>query len=499
MNKAKLLKAKKFLLRKRVIIPTVLVLIFAIFSIASSGPDETISVITPVYGDLSETVRATGQVTSNTDLNLSFNSSGIVRSVKAEVGDKVKNGQILASLDQGSVLASLTQARGALAGAQARLKRTLEGNTNEEIALAQVSLDQTKKTQETLLKNAYSKFLNSTLEAIPEVETNNTTAPIISGTYTGQKEGIIKLHVYPSTGGLGFSATGLTVGSGTGNTITAQPIGDSGLYIRFPTTEGFAFTDWVINIPNRKASDYLANYNAYQAALSESQSLIDQKQAELNLKKAQARTSDVDLAEADVMSAQGQVQAAQARYEDTIVRAPSQGTITQINVKYGELTDAQKTAIVLQDVERLYVEADINESNITTVKLGQTVTISFDALGSDKIFKGTVAHIDPSSVTKEGVVNYKIKVSLDEKNDIIRPGMNAEITVLARTVPNVLSVPQAAVTIRDGASYVDVITNEKRKKYKEREVKTGITGDGNLIEITEGLSADERIALRSAQ
>jgi HlyD family secretion protein len=497
MNRTKIQKAKKFLLRKRIIIPAIAVLLITVIALASGGSNEEISVIAPTQGDLSETVRATGQVTSKTDLDLSFNSNGIIRSLKVDVGDKVRSGQILASLDQGSVLASLTQARGALAAAQARLKRTLEGNTNEEIRLAQVSYDQTKKTQETLIKNAYSKFLNSNLEAVPETGTDNTIAPIISGTYTGQKEGTIHVHVYPSTGGLGFSATGLAVGSGTGNTITAQPIGTSGLYIRFPTTEGFAFTDWVITIPNIKAADYLANYNTYQAALSEGQSAIDQKEAELALKKAQARSSDVDLAEADVMSAQGQVQAAQARYEDTVIRAPSNGTITKVNVKYGEQADAQKTAIVLQDVDHLYIEADINESNITTIKVGQSVVITFDALGPEKVFKGTVAQIDPSSVTTEGVVNYKIKVSLDEKNDIIRPGMNAEITVVARTIPNVLSVPKAAVTVRDGVSYVNIITNEKRKKYKEHEVKTGIVGDGNLIEITEGLTANDRIALRS--
>ena len=73
--------------------------------------------------NLKQTVLATGQATSNTDLNLSFFSSGIVRSIRVSVGDKVSRGQILATLDQGNELAALTSARGAVAGGEAKLQK----------------------------------------------------------------------------------------------------------------------------------------------------------------------------------------------------------------------------------------------------------------------------------------------------------------------------------------------------------------------------------------
>ncbi|MES2930563.1 MAG: efflux RND transporter periplasmic adaptor subunit [Patescibacteria group bacterium] len=496
MNQKKVEKAKRFFLRKRVLIPAALILLIVILLLVKGSSDDTISVVSPTIGDLSQTVRATGQVTSKTDINLSFNSSGMVRSLKVETGDKVKSGQILASLDQGSVLASLTQARGALAAAEARLKRTLEGSSNEEIALAQITYDQTKKTQETLVKNAYYNLLNSTPEAVPITTTNDYAAPVISGTYNLNKEGIIRIKTYINSGGSSsFTVSGLTVGTGIATTMIPQPIGDSGLYITFPSSTDTNLTEWVVAIPNKKAANYLSNLNAYEAAVTQGELLVDQKEAELALKKAEARGSDVDLARADITSAQGQVQAAQARYEDTIIRAPSDGTITDVAVKYGEQTDSQKTAIVLQDVDHLYIEADINESNIATVKLGQSVDIIFDAFGNEKKFTGSVAQINPSSVAADGVVNYKIKVSVNESDDAIRPGMNAEITITALTKENVLSVPRASVTVRDNVSYVNVITNEKRKTYEEREITTGLVGDGNLVEIQSGLSADDRIAL----
>ena len=137
----------------------------------------------------------------------------------------------------------------------------------------------------------------------------------------------------------------------------------------------------------------------------------------------------------------------------------------------------------------------INEANIAHLKIGQSVSITFDAFGTSKKFTGIIAHIDPSADTNGGVVNYKIKVSIDGKDGTIRPGMNANIDVLAGEMKGVLSIPYAAVTKKDGKSFVNVLTDEKKKKYTEREIQTGFVGDNNLVEITSGLSANEKIAL----
>lgn len=486
---------KKYYKKKRFWAILILGVLFLSFLIKPSSPSVNIALDTARYVDLKQTVLATGQVTSNTDLNLSFNSSGIVKSLKVKVGDQVKKGDILATIDQGQALASLTQARGAYASAEARLKRILE---NEEVSIAQVNFDQTKITQEILVKNAYNKLLNSTLEALPKNGTNNYTAPTITGTYNLAKEGVINLDVYKtSEGGIGFNLSGLVQGSGVGNTITPQPIGNSGLYITFPSDATENLEDWVIDIPNKKGSSYLANYNAYQEALATRDSELDKKGTELALKKAKSEGSDIDLAKADIISAQGQLQAAQAKYEDTVIRAPADGTITNIDVKLGELSEVQKPVIVLQDVSNLYIEAKINESNIANVKLGQKVSITFDAFGSNRTFEGAVTHIDPSATITDGIVNYKINTSINSNDKEIRAGMNADISILALEKNHVLVIPKASINTIDGKVTVNVITDKKRKKYEEREVEVGMTGDGNLIEIKSGLIDGEDIAIIS--
>ena len=484
---------KKYSKKKRTWAILIIVIIFLVFALKPDSSSLNVTTDTARYVDLKQTVLATGQVTSNTDLDLSFNSSGIVKSLKVKVGDEVKAGDILATIDQGGVFASLTQARGALAAAEARLKRIQE---NEEVTLAQVNLDQTKIIQDTLVKNAYVKLLNSTPEAILKEGGNNYEAPTISGSYILNKEGIINLDIYASQDGYSFNASGLTSGSAAANTLTPQPIGNSGLYITFPESNN-SNLKWVITIPNKKAANYITNYNAYNEVVNQAQSEIDKRTTELTLKKAKSTGSDIDLARADVVQALGQLQGAQAKYEDTIIRAPAPGTITKIDIKLGELSEVQKPVITLQDVSNLYVEAKINESSIANIKLGQKVSMTLDAFGSSRVFDGSVVHIDPSATTTDGIVNYKIKSSIINLDSAIRSGMNADINILTAEKSHVIVIPKAAIVQKDGKMYVNIITDMKRKKYEEKEVSTGLLGDGNLIEITIGLSDGEAIAIIS--
>ncbi len=487
---------KKYYKKKRFWAILIIVSIFIFVSLKPDAPTESIALDQARFVDLKQTVLATGQVTSNTDLDLSFNSTGIVKALKVKVGDSVKKGDILATIDQGSVLATLTQARGALAAAQARYKKVTEGS---DVALAEIALEQARITENTLVENAYQRLLNSTPEALPQNGSNDYNPPTISGTYSLGKEGTILLKTYASgsESGYSFNLSGLVSGSGNVTTTTPQPLGNSGLYIRFPATNNGEITEWVITIPNKKASDYLTNYNAHQEAVTHARSSIDQKTADLALKKAQAAGSDIDLARADIISAQGQVQAAQAKYEDTVIRAPADGTITNIDIKLGELSESQKPIITLQDVSNLYVEAKINESSIANLKLGQKVTMTFDAFGSGRTFEGSVVHIDPGATTTDGIVNYKIKSSIASLDPAIRAGMNADINILTAEKSHVLVIPKAALFMEGGTMYVNVVTDKKRKKYEKEAVQTGLTGDGNLIEITSLLSEGQDIAIVS--
>jgi HlyD family secretion protein len=413
-------KARTWSLRRKIFYG-VLVLFAVLLFLKFFGNNSTQSFVydTVVRTDLLQSIKATGKVTSKTDLSLSFSSSGVVRSVRVEVGQEVYKGQILANLDQASELAEVTSARGALAAAQAKYAKINNSYTPEEISLAQVLLDNAKKDYE-----------NTKIQQDLIVDNAYTTAKYLSRTSDEAK------------------------------------------------------------INDFKYENALKTRTSTLASL---QATINQRQSELNIKLANANTADVDLAQADILQAEGKLEGALAKLEDTIIRAPANGTITRVDTKIGELSQANKEVIVLQDVSNLYIESSINEANIANVKLDQPVRFTFDSM-PDRQFDGTVVHIDPSATTDDGVVNYKIKSSIPNNDASIRVGMNANIVIVAGEKKGVLALPKEAVIVVDGKNVVKSVINEKKNKFKDVEVSTGFLGDGNLLEIVSGLSEGDRIA-----
>jgi len=355
-------KIIKILEKPKTIIPIILViaLIVGIFAYRYVGIAPKVSID---YKDANNSFQLSGDSLENykdgEDVSLAFPKSGRISNVDVNTGDIVHKGQILAEIASIDAEGAVSQATGALEVAKANYEKILNGATGADIDVLKVAvsraennLEKTKSTQDTLVQNAYYNLLNSTSEAVPADGTSDYVAPTISGSYSLGKEGAINLESYYSTNGTSFKVTGLTSGSGTSNSIISQPIGDSGLYIKFPSTTNISVTNWVINIPNKKASNYLANYNAYQAALktqsqavSSATSDLEQAQATLTAKQATARPEDVAIAKAQVDSATGALQIAQGAYNNNFIYAPADGVITVVNVKIGEISNMNQKAV----------------------------------------------------------------------------------------------------------------------------------------------------------
>ena len=482
------------------------VLALVLVKIFTGGAKETITLIPVTQGDLKQTVLSTGQVTSQTDLGLSFSLSDTVSALPAKVGSKVYKGQMLVMLDNRDEYAALVSAK-------AGYQKVLDGASNEEVAVAEAalksaesSLENVRNTQATLVANARRAYLNTDLTPAAPVLGSSGTAPTVTGTYVGEAEGDYVITPRGTSTGGYFTYTGVESGTGSISTTAPSALGTKGLFIQFPTS--FSVSSdvvWTVSLPNIKSSEYLVDYNGYQSALrtrdsaiAAAEAAVNEAKASLALKKAAARQADKDEAYSKVL-------VAQAAYENTILRAPADGTIVAVDTKLGERVEPQKTVVTLQDVTNLYVEANINETSISKVVLGQQVRMTLDAFGPDVAFTGKVIHIDPSSTTTDGVVNYKIKASIEAPacsgtdckplKDMIRPGMNANMDILAWDRPNVIAIPKAAITTVDGKSTVNVITNEKKKKYTPRDITIAAEGDGNMVEVTTGLVAGDIVAL----
>lgn len=234
---------------KAVILVVLIVLVGGYFTLSHKKP--AYQFITVEKGSITESVSLTGNTTPLQNVSLTFGSSGIVSHIYSALGKKVYSGQVLAEQNISDLIAQLHNAQAGLTIAK------------EHVNASKNNVANVTAQQDVLIKTAYQNLLNSTLEAVPSDNTKDYAAPTISGNYILGKEGTIHLHYYYSSGGISFEISGLTTGTGMNNNNISEPIGDSGLYIKSTSTI-VNTADWVIEIPNKKASNYLTNYNAYQ-------------------------------------------------------------------------------------------------------------------------------------------------------------------------------------------------------------------------------------------
>ncbi len=484
---------KIFYSRKKIFWPSVIVLfVLIIIVLQNNGNTNQIQQIS--YGSYEKTIEATGEVTSEIDLILPFKKSGTVKNINVVVGDLVKQGQILATLEAGNENAEVMQAKGSLLKAEAEYNSAIDVTQNQEIAKAELELENATEAQDTLVENAYRNLLSDGLEAVADDGDRDMSAPTISGSYICKEEGSYTLELYASgtASGASFEVHGLEEGfTGSVQVDAAVPIGECGLTVVFPT--GFSpGTDWIIEIPNKNSTEYASNLNAYNLALNTRQTVVSELEADLEIKRTQVETGDTKIAYANLVTAQGVYAGAVALLEETIIRAPASGKITKIDAELGERVEAFSPVVVIQDVDSLYIEANINESNILNIKSGQDVEVTFDS-SPEEIFKGTVVNIDIAPTIVSGVVNYKITVGLLDADERIRPGMTANIKIIVNKKQNILAVPLRSVIDKNGKKYIEVSSDESGGDVYDREVVLGDIFNGALVEISSGLTPGEYI------
>ena len=223
-------------------------------------------------------------------------------------------------------------------------------------------------------------------------------------------------------------------------------------------------------------------------------------QAELDL--ADARFNRV---RASISSAQASVAAAGVAVENTRIRAPFDGTVLTKNADVGEVVapfassaNSRGAVVTIADMNSLEVEADVAESNITRVTIGQPCEIVLDAY-PDKRYRGFVHKIVPTADRAKATVLTKVRFR--EKDERVLPEMSAKITFLDKELDEqsssaepILTVPAGSVITREGFAHVLLLRD---RTLIETPVKTG-QRIGERFEITEGLVPGDRVVRQAS-
>lgn len=193
-----------------------------------------------------------------------------------------------------------------------------------------------------------------------------------------------------------------------------------------------------------------------------------------------------------VRKAEALNRAARIKVGETYIYAPISGTIIKRNADPGEIAIYNSTILTVAEGE-MEIEADVPESDIIKISLGQKADISFDAFPVDVIFEAEIIKIEPASTIVQDVVYYKVKLKLDNIDEKIKTGMSCDADIKTAEKKNVIAIPLRAVKTEGDKKYVEVLKDEKDNITEKVYVTTGLEGDDGIVEIKSGLNGGEKV------
>ena len=483
----------------------VIIAVYEIVHILTTKPAPTRYVLgTASTGTIVSSVSDTGQITVLSQVNLTAQASGAITYVGVKAGDKVSKGQLLFAIDSTNAQAALDSAK--LALAKLEETGTQYSNNNSQLTTLQAQnaiaqAEQSKVTADTAVQTALSNLLNVGYTPIPADPNDTETPPTVSGAYTGTQQGQIVITVYQSGSSNYFTATGLVDTVGAVDTTVPQPIGNSGLYIKFPS-QGTK-TTWTLNFPDTTASGYLNAYNAYQSALQNQQTTDAQADSTIAEQNATLTGMQNGVDPLDIQTQQLAIQQAENNLAQYSVFAPFDGVMSSVSAVEGAQASGTLGVIV---TNQQVATVTMNEVDAAKVQIGQHATLSFDAL-PDLSMTGVVSEIDPVGTVSQGVVNYNVQISLDINNPDVKPGMSVTANIDTNIAADVLTVPTTAIKTQGGSSYVQELTNPdpavagvtgvtSKTAPISVPIQLGVS-DGTNTEITSGLKDGDQIIVQT--
>ena len=200
-----------------------------------------------------------------------------------------------------------------------------------------------------------------------------------------------------------------------------------------------------------------------------------------------------DAQRAQVVGAQEGVNAVKDQLREVRMISPIDGIVIRRTADPGEtvVLNLNSPVLTIAQKEDLLIQANVPESDIVKIQIGQKADVTFDAFSSEDVFGAVISQIDPASTVIQDVVYYRIKLKLDNLDPRLKAGMSANIDVRTTQKENVLMVPQRSVKTEGSRKFVDVlqIDNTTQKVF----VETGLEGDEGMIEIKSGLKGGEKV------
>ncbi len=472
--------------------------------------------VTVTQGAITEEVSVTGNTTPIQSLDLGFQNGGIIASVDKAVGDHVAAGDVLERLNTNNLEAQLAQAQANVDAANAQLQSLQAGAQpadiqNSEAALAggQQSLANMYASAENTLNDSYTKandavrnqlsaFFTSAETNNPQITFSVSNSQTLNNAESERLRASTELNIWQSElatvnasspsstldAALQNAETHLSVIKAFLNSISQAILLEENLS---PATLNTYNNQ--LAAANNEFTAATTNINSTIQNIASQKITIQQLQAQLNLKLAGSTVQQIANQQAQVEAAEASVRNVQVQINEATLASPIDGVVTVQNAKVGEIATPGTTMTSLISNDDFEVDAEVPETDIGKINIGQAVTMTIDAF-SGETFTGKVFYIDPAQTDVSGVVNYTVKVSFSKPDPRIKSGLTVNLDIQTQQQSDAIILPQYAIIQNDQGSFVDVVQNGKEVQVP---VTLGIQDQSGNVQVLSGVTKGEQV------
>ncbi|MGN8817651.1 HlyD family efflux transporter periplasmic adaptor subunit [Oribacterium sp. HCP28S3_H8] len=464
---------------------------------------------------ITSTLSSSGTISPKDSYSITSMVDGEVVEANFEEGDQVTAGQVLYRIDSSSVDTQINSANSSVSRSQKQYDEALSdynkqaallsGNTYKSTASGYIKSLKVKAGQEisgnTEIAELYDEsvmevsipFLSTEAQ---QISVGSTATLYLSDTLEELQGTVTAVAAMDQTLTGGQIVRDVTVqvqnpgGLTTSMTATAEING-------FSSAGDAAFTpakDITITASDLSSSVKITQVLVHEGDyISEGTALfsIDAEDAEDILKSYQDK---VDSAESSLDSAKTSLSNTEDNLDNYTITAPISGTVITKSVKLGDKVQNGNSATalaVIYDLSELTFSMNIDELDISNVKVGQTVSVTADAF-PDETYTGTVTNVSMEGTASNGVTYYPVEVTLTDYGDLL-PGMNVSGVITLDEADNVIAIPVDALQ-RGNIVYVkdsDAKSGtEAAETASDASAETSVTNPESAAAIEDAKSSD---------
>jgi len=429
-----------------------------------------------IRGNLTASVRASGNLRSLQSETLYFRTSGVVADVEVKVNDFVAKNDVLVEMEQTSLPPNLIIAQANLVEAERTLDQLLNSSTQLAKALKAVedaeqaledAYDNNDVLADALAEIAYAQQEVDDAKLKLEILTSRPPQTAIEQAYANmllaekKRDDLLseidsvrnKLNRDPKTY-MPWESKAMYR-----KMLNALEVALPNVQLAYEGAKNH-YEDLLKPPDEIEVAVAEAELQIAQAKLADAQRVYDRLKSEgndaeiavLEAKLADARREYQRLKDSspkdEVVVTEARIRALQAALEQAKVVAPFDGTITEIFIQESDRVEPATPALRIDDLSKLLIDVQVSELDINKIELGQDVVVTFDAVLA-KEYHGEVVDVAMVGEQSLGEVNYEVTIEVTDADDDIKPGMSASVDIHTRTLENVLLIPNRAVRIVD--------------------------------------------------